>query len=384
MKRPILMTTSVLVALVVVMLSAALETLQIAGRTLPLIVHHRAQPSASQPSQSNIQVAPIAETAPVPSSGDAADDPAIWIHPAAFSKSTIIGTNKKGGLAVYDLTGRQIQYLPAGELNNVDIRHNFPLGGWSVALVTAGNRIENSIAIFRVNPITRKLENAAARTIHTVATYGSCMYHSLVTGKFYYFVNSKSGVVEQWELFDNGAGKVDGKKVRTFDVGSTTEGCVADDDLGYLYIGEQQQGIWKYGAEPESGAARTLVDMTGPRGHLTAEVEGLTLYTARNGTGYLIASSQGSNEFVLYQRENNNEYVTTFTIVAGNGIDGVSHTDGIDAASFNLDPTFPDGVFVVQDHINDGGNQNYKLVSWRTIATAIQRPKRPDVNKRTP
>lgn len=317
------------------------------------------------------QVTAQVETAPVPSSGDAADDPAIWIHPTDPRLSTIIGTDKKGGLAVYDLSGKLLQYVPDGQLNNVDIRHGFPLDGQRVSLVTAGDRVENAIAVYRVNPGTRELEDVAAREIHTGPTYGSCMYHSLQTGRYYYFVTSKPGPVEQWEIFDNGAGKVDGQKVRTFDVGGDSEGCVVDDELGYLYIGEQDIGVWKYGAEPGDGASRTLVDSTHHEGDLTAQVEGLALYKKGNGTGYIIASSQGSDEFVIYRREGNNECMMTFRIVAGNGIDEVSHTDGIDAVNLNLGPPFSQGMFVAQDDENDDGNQNFKLVSWDTIAEAM-------------
>ena len=45
-------------------------------------------------------IAPTLETQPVPHSGDAADDPAIWIHPTNTAESIIIGTDKQGGLAV--------------------------------------------------------------------------------------------------------------------------------------------------------------------------------------------------------------------------------------------------------------------------------------------
>ena len=71
---------------------------------------------------------PVAETEPVPHVGDAADDPAIWPDPRDPARSTIIGTDKDGGLAVYDLSGRELQYLPDGRLNNVDLRSAFPLG----------------------------------------------------------------------------------------------------------------------------------------------------------------------------------------------------------------------------------------------------------------
>ena len=84
--------------------------------------------------------------------------------------------------------------------------------------------------------------------------YGFCLYQNRRTHKYYAFANDKNGAVEQWELFDNGSGKVDGVRVRSFDVGSQTEGMVADDQLGYLYVGEEDVGIWRYGAEPNDPA----------------------------------------------------------------------------------------------------------------------------------
>src|SRR5215216_5071181 len=174
------------------------------------------------------------ETEPVPHSGDSADDPAIWVHPTDPAQSTIIGTDKHGGLAVYDLTGTQLQYLPDGDLNNVDLRDGFPLSRHAVTLVTAGNRSNDSLAIYRVDPATRRLESVAARTIRTLPIYGSCMYHSPVTGRFYTFVNSEAGDVEQWELLATAESRVDARKVRSFTLGSQTEGCVADDTAGVL------------------------------------------------------------------------------------------------------------------------------------------------------
>jgi 3-phytase len=310
------------------------------------------------------------ETAPVASGGDAADDPAIWVNPKDPSQSTIIGTNKQGGLGVYALDGKQLQYLSDGLMNNVDLRAGFLLGGQEVALVAAGNRADNSIAIYRVNASTRMLENVAARKIVTIPAYGSCLYRSRKSGKLYYFVTSKSGEAEQWELSDNGGGKVNAKSVRRFKVGTQLEGCVADDELGHLYIGEEAVGIWKYGAEPDSGENRVQVDRAGAGGHLVADVEGLTIAYGKDGTGYLIASSQGNNSYVVYRREQNNAYVKSFSITASNGIDGVEDTDGIDVSMANLGPAFPQGVFVAQDGINDKGNQNFKLVPLQFIISA--------------
>ncbi len=315
-----------------------------------------------------IPVQATIETDPVRSSGDAADDPAIWRHPNDGAQSTIIGTDKKRGLMVYDLNGRLLQELPDGNMGNVDLRHDFPLGGSPTAIVTAGNRSDNSIAIYAIDVSTRLLRNVAARRIEVdLGVYGSCMYRSAVDGTYYVFITSKSGEVDQWRLLETRQGTVDAERVRRFDVGTQIEACVADDELGFLYIGEENVGIWKYGAEPAAGNGRTLVDSTGPAGSLAPDVEGLTLFLGDAGSGYLIASSQGRDAFNVYRREGGNEYVATFAIEAGNGIDRVTHSDGVDVLNASLGPAFPHGVFVTQDQENEGGRQNFKLVPWPAI-----------------
>ena len=320
-----------------------------------------------------IPVRATVETDPVQSSGDAADDPVIWRHPGDDAQSTIIGTDKKRGLVVYDLDGRVLQDVPDGKLVNVDLRHDFQLRGSPTAIVTAGNRSDNSIAIYAIDPSTRKLRNVAARRIAVdLGVYGSCMYRSAVTGAYYVFITSKSGEVDQWRLLQTTAGTVDAERVRRFDVGSQIEACVTDDELGVLYIGEERVGIWKYAAEPTVGDDRTAVDSTGPNGFLTPDVEGLTIFFGAEGTGYLIASSQSRDAFNVYRREGGNEYVMTFTIEEGNGIDRVTHSDGIDVLNASLGPRFPQGVFVTQDQQNDRGRQNFKLVPWPAIEAVIR------------
>jgi 3-phytase len=315
-----------------------------------------------------------AETDPVPHDGDAADDPAIWVHPRDPGRSVILGTDKKGGLALYELAGKQIQYLPAGEFDNVDLRTGFPLGGRLVTIVTAGNRRDNSIAIYRLDEASRRLVEVAARKLHPgVDTYGSCMYHSRRTGRLYYLVTSKAGDVEQWELHERAAG-VDGRRVRRFRLGSQTEGCVADDELGSLFLSEERQGIWRYDAEPDARGPGALVDDTHDAGHLSADVEGLTIAHVAPGSGFLIASSQGDSTFRVYRRETPNDYLGAFRIQPGGEVDGVEHTDGIDVTTTGLGTGFTDGVFVAQDDRNRGGNQNFKLVPWSRIARALPGP----------
>lgn len=325
-------------------------------------------------------VIPVAETDPVPSGVDAADDPAIWVHPEDTNLSTIIGTDKTGGMVVYDLDGTEIQYLPVGDVNNVDIRYNFPLGDELVALVTATNRTNNSLSIFTVNPETRELEDVASEvTISGVPeVYGTCMYLSPVSGSYYMFVTSTDvGSVEQWQLMDDGAGLVTAELARemTIGEGTQTEGCVVDDELGVLYIGEEGVGIWKYDAEPDGSDEGTLVDSTDEEGNLTADVEGISLYIAGDeGDGYLIASSQGSSEFAVYERGGDNEYIGKFVVIEGDGVDGVSGSDGLDVTNFPLGDVYPEGVFVTQDdtNINPDENQNFKIVPWEAIAEALE------------
>lgn len=319
-------------------------------------------------------VTPLVETEPVPHAGDAADDPAIWVHPTDPNLSLIIGTDKKGGIALYDLDGRQRQYLPDGQLNNVDLREGFPLAGELVDLVAVSDRTRRTITLYTVDSSARQLVPVPATPlafVHIESPYGLCLYRSQLTGEVYAFVTSKAGVVEQWRLYGGEGGRVHGAHVRTLRLASEVEGCVADDELGFLYVAEENRGIWKYSAEPQGGSEGLLVDQTGPEGHLTADVEGLAIYDAGEGRGYLLASSQGSDTFIVYRREGSNEYVTTFRVAGDSGVDGVSDTDGIEVTSQPLGSRFPHGLFVAQDGSNDDGHQNFKLVSWADIAPLL-------------
>jgi len=180
-------------------------------------------------------------------------------------------------------------------------------------------------------------------------------------------VNSKKGEVEQWALADDGTGKVAGRLVRSFSVSSQVEGCVADDESGDFYLGEEQKGIWKFGAEPDAGETGTLIAGVSSSPPLVGQVEGLTIAYDAGGTGYLIASSQGDSSYAVFRREGDNAYVGSFRIVAARGIDGTDDTDGVDVTTADLGPTFPSGVFVSQDGKNDGGAQNFKLVPLQDI-----------------
>lgn len=323
-----------------------------------------------------VTVHAVTETESVSSTDDAADDAEIWVNPVEADKSLVIGTDKQRGLAVYNLQGKQISFAADGEMNNVDLRTGFPLGGSTIALVAASNRSDGSIAVYALDGDAGTLRSVAARPLLTgIDVYGFCLYHDPTHDQFYAFVNSKRGEVQQWHLFDDGHGKVDMKRVVQFEVGSQVEGMVADDAQSVVYIGEEKVAVWRYPLPIDvDEIIRHAVDVSVPVGHIIEDVEGLTLYLMPDGVGYLIASNQGNDEFLVYERKAPNGFLGSFRIEALDGIDGVSGTDGIAVTSAPLGGGFARGLLVVQDDEDDTGNQNFKYVSWASIAEALKLP----------
>jgi 3-phytase len=310
------------------------------------------------------------ETEPVISDSDAADDAAIWRHPDDPAASLVIGTDKRAGaVEVYGMDGGRLQRITDGRANGVDIRTRFPYQGGHIDLVVVGGSADPRF--YRVDTGARRLvEIAVDEDATTVEPNGVCLYHSPISGRFYLFAIDLSSRVQQSEVVDDG-GRIDVRPVRsTFDVGSDAEACVADDELGRLYVNEADEALWRYGAEPGDGTSRRAVDVTGSGGHLRADVEGLTIVYLPGGGGYLLASSQGDDSYTVYRREDNNAFVRKFTVESGPAADGCSNTDGIDAVAADLGPGFRRGLFVCQDHHNASpasGNQNFKYVPLEQV-----------------
>lgn len=319
--------------------------------------------------------AALVETEPVPHEGDAADDPAIWIHPADPARSLVLGTDKKGGLCLFDLDGKLLQVASDGARpNNVDVIYGFPLAGRAkpVDLAVAGvrNGDRPGLAFWSIDPETRRLAEVGPVPAFPVfgggEPYGSCVYRSPRDGVQYVFVTNKAGDVEQHRIEPAPGGTIRGAKVRTIAVGSQVEGCVADPEHGRLYVAEEDVAIWCYGAEPDSGPDRRLVARVGEHG-LVADLEGLALYRATGGKGYLIASVQGASTFAVFERDGDNAFVATIAPAAGS-IPAPGETDGLDVTSLPTSPRFPAGLLVVQDGLARGGRQNFKFYSWADVA----------------
>ncbi len=378
-------------------------------------------------------VTPIVETRPallddgsLPFSQRAdADDPAIYVNATDSSKSLVLTSVKNGGLRIYDLAGNLLQTInpsnPDIRYNNVDLQYGFTLGGQKVDIAVASDRNNDKLAIFKINPNSANgnyLENitdsnaatifqsvpfAAPYSASTRSSYGLALYRSPVTNDYYVFTSRRqTGDIAQLKLVDKGNGKIGYEVVRSFTIPSPTtagasaqtEGMVADQETGFLYIGQEDVGIWKFDAEPNGGSTGKLIEKVKAEGgkNLTNDVEGLTIYYGKNGTGYLLASSQGDNTFAAYTREGNNDFLGRFGVGNNGGIDSVQESDGADVINLPLGPNFPYGVFITQDGANDpativsGENisSNFKLVPWENIANALPNPLKIDTTSYDP
>ncbi len=333
-----------------------------------------AEAFALQSKFSNIVTADF-ETPPVKSNlgDDAADDPAIWINKKNPEKSLIIGTNKTAGLNVYNLQGEELQFVEIGKINNADVSYGFNYNGKKVDIVAGTNRSNNSIDVLIIDGENQKLIEKPICTIPSTVddVYGICMYHDTKNKKHYVYSNGKNGKIEQW-LLKNKDNTVEGELVRSFWVNSQPEGMVVDLQTNTLFVGVEEDAIYKYIAHANADTTATKIARSSATGNpnISYDIEGLTIYRTSKDNGYLIASIQGSFSYAIFDLSEDNNYITSFIIKDGD-FDGVEETDGLDVSAIALGEKFPKGILVVQDGFNkDNGkdvNQNFKIVSFEKV-----------------
>lgn len=326
-------------------------------------------------------VYPVLETVPVASGDDAADDPAIWVHPTDVARSLVLGTDKQAGLDVYDLQGRRQQFIRAGLTNNVDLRYltrsDFGGTAWS-AIAAASNRSNNTVSLFAIDR-TGQVTWLRSSEIDTglAEPYGLCMFRS--EAGLQLFVNDTDGRYQQWLLQTASGGSsadplsVQASLVREFAVSSQPEGCVADDAQQRLFVGVENEGIYAYPASHTAPATPTTV-MEIDNSILAADVEGMGLYISGNG-GYLVVSSQGNFSYAVFDRLPPFEYRGSFMVAdrTDGTVDGSQETDGLAVDSTALGSRFGQGLLVVQDGFNTlpEDTQDFKYISWSDVARAL-------------
>jgi 3-phytase len=311
----------------------------------------------------DVQAVPSAvETEPMAGVGDRADDPAIWVSDTDDQPSLILGTNKDEGLHVYDLSGKELQFLNVGAINNVDVRGRYAV---------ASNDEVGALTWFVIS------RNAEVPVLHfgntpvqSVEPYGVCLGQDddgLIAAITY-----KDGLVEFWRADQSKDADISATLESTLQLPSQLEGCAFDETQNLIFIGEEAFGLYAY-AYREADAEPRIIDSIAASNGLVADVEGVSVYFKPNG-GYIVASAQEADRFVVYDRLPPHAPRGIFTVAEGEsgGIDAVSHTDGLDVVAGPL-PGYPNGLLVVQDDGNpmSGVDQNFKLVDWRVVSEAL-------------
>lgn len=310
------------------------------------------------------------ETASRSIKGDSLDDPAIWIHPTEPGKSLIFGTDKQMGLVAYTLDGKEYLSIPGEEFDNIDIRYGFRLQDREIDIVAVSSKADNSFYIFGFDYEQRKLTVLNKTINRGLKTYGICLYRDISSDSYYAIVTGKEGKAEKYLIKSHGQ-EIKTKLVRTFNIATTNEGCVADDEYGAIYIAEEAKGIWRYQVNREDFAHAKLVVDVASNPAFAPDVEGLSIYYGPEGKGYLLASMQGNDSFAVFDRKDLT-YLFSFKVsTSSEGIDEVTHTDGIDVIPIWLSDEMPFGMVVVQDDENeivDGEKtQNFKMIGWHEI-----------------
>lgn len=316
-----------------------------------------------------ITLLPTAETTPVTNSGDAADDPAIWVNSTNPEQSLILGTNKKGGLAVYDLNGEEIAWHPVGRVNNVDVRYNLAMQGELYDIAVASNRTLQSMSVFLIARSSGALTHISNIKTSLSDVYGFCLFDN--NGTIHGLINDTSGQYEQYELSVDES-TITGTLVHSFTLPSQPEGCVVDDATGIAFLGEEGAGIWRLDLNIPQGIPEKVIATSAP---VEADIEGLGLYWV-DDKQYIIASSQGNNQYAVYQAIVPYELLGMVEVSSSwdSSIDGVSETDGLDITNADLGGQYKDGIFVVQDgrNVMPSDNQNFKFVDGTQFKHAIR------------
>jgi 3-phytase len=232
-------------------------------------------------------------------------------------------------------------------------------------IVAASDRNDEARALLRLYLLDTG--KAALEPLGTVPggegeAYGVCLWQGL-DGLHAYSV-LKEGTVNEYLLEPSGKGFT-GKLLRERKLASQPEGCVVDPRDGTLFVGEEDTGIWRFTAQDTTGKLVAKADGK----HLTADVEGLALVTDGASGGWLVASSQGDNAYALFDLATGKP-AGRFRINGGT-LGGTSDTDGIEVILGDFGPAFPEGLFVAQDGDNAPKAQNFKMLSWREIRTAL-------------
>ena len=325
-----------------------------------------AQELDSKSSSSVFDVTASAETTPVSSLDDAADDIAIWRNPANPDQSIVVGTDKKYGLATYNLVGHLLSELELGRVNNVDVLLDWSMGQEKFPLLVATNRTHQSIDLLRLYPDGTMvlLHREPVRSLGEVYGIGFYADSSMTT----VVVSDVKGRIGQWLIGQTTAG-IQLKLLRRWSMGSVVEGIAGVPYHKKIYLSQERKGLWSINAHPVLEMEQTMILPTSPQ--LPEDFEGVDIYEEPDGAGYVVLSVQGADKYAILDRASGT-LLGIFRIADGPNTDGVQETDGLDLHPGPF-PGFPRGVLVVQDGDNPHGAQNFKYVDWNQVLSGLKK-----------
>lgn len=301
------------------------------------------------------------------------DDPAIWVNPDSPQESLIVGTDKggdtgEGGLYVFNLDGTidtTKSIIGVGRPNNVDIEYGLKLGGESVDIAVAAERVQNRLLIYSLPDMKPLTDNGIEvfKGESERAPMGISLYKRPADGAVFAIVGRKSGPKEgylwQYLLEDDGSGKVKATLVRKFGAWSGVkeiEAIAVDDQLGYVYYSDEQVGVRKYYADPAMDNNDELAFFA--KEGFADDHEGISIYQETDSTGYVIVSDQGANQFHMFPREGSDNDPHSHPLVKTVKLSTQS-SDGSEVTSADLGGRFPNGMFVAMSE-----DKTFQVYSW--------------------
>ncbi|MCE7996792.1 MAG: phytase [Roseivirga sp.] len=305
------------------------------------------------------------------------DDPAIWVNPEYIGESLIIGTDKNadGALYVYNLEGKiQEDKVVRGlkRPNNVDIEYGLRIGDRTVDIAVTGERLTHNMRVFSLPDMTPLDGGGIPMFVGETGIefrdlMGVALYKRPSDGAIFAIMGRKTGPTDgtylwQYELTGNDDGTVSAGLVRKFGKYSglnEIEAIAVDNELGYVYYSDEGVGLRKYYADPEKGNEELAFV---PNEAFAEDNEGISIYDAGNGKGYILVSDQQANEFHIYPREGSGGDTHNHPLLSQVKV-STNESDGSEVSSRAFNDHFPNGLFVAMSD-----DKTFHLYRWEDIA----------------
>jgi 3-phytase len=167
----------------------------------------------------------------------------------------------------------------------------------------------------------------------------------------------ESGYLYQYKLSSN-VSAVKGDLVRKFGKFSgikEIESIAVDDELGIVYYSDENVGVRKYNAHPDSSDMELALI---GEGDFKEDNEGISIYDTGNGSGYVIVSDQQRGTFNFYDRK-------TGGLVGTADLETLE-SDGSEVWSGAVGEKYPKGFFVAMSD-----DRTFHIYDMRDLLSAI-------------